>query len=274
MPTETFNYDLRYYEERIGGFHSASYPIIIREFERYAKGAFFESILDLGCGDGFYGPFLRDKTCRLEGVDRSEAVKDSPRFSYYDQVHHHDLGAPWAAGDRRYDLLWSVEVIEHVEDYQQFLRNAHRVLKPGGVLFLTTTTYFWTIFVLLVMYRRQISWAALAEFTRGWLGSEEHRCRFVKRFWDFFTGHYHGFTRGQLKNAFLQAGFRVDKMQYLHIQPVVPIHYLDQPYGGSFPLLAKMGIPVLRNVGRCMNFLCRSCDLYAPNILVVGRKDG
>ena len=43
---------------------------------------------------------------------------------------------PYAEGE--FDLVTCSEVIEHLENYRALIREAHRVLKPGGLLVLTT----------------------------------------------------------------------------------------------------------------------------------------
>ncbi len=40
--------------------------------------------------------------------------------------------------DASFDVVVSVEVLEHVEEDDRFVRQAHRVLKPGGVFLMTT----------------------------------------------------------------------------------------------------------------------------------------
>jgi SAM-dependent methyltransferase len=40
--------------------------------------------------------------------------------------------------DCSFDLLVSIEVLEHVEEDAQFIKHAHRVLKPGGIFLMTT----------------------------------------------------------------------------------------------------------------------------------------
>ena len=40
--------------------------------------------------------------------------------------------------DASFDLVIAVEVLEHVEDDALFVRQVHRVLKPGGIFFMTT----------------------------------------------------------------------------------------------------------------------------------------
>jgi len=267
-----FRYDAEYYDSGIGGFHKASFADITRAFDGLAVEWPVERILDFGCGNGFYGRFLASHSRHVDAVDGSPVLATHSNRNSYDTFLQRDLGVPWVS-DRSYDLLFSIEVIEHVRDYQTFLANAHRALKPGGRLFLTTTTYFWTIFVLLVMYRRDISINALSEFGRGLMGDESARSKFVMRFWEFFTGHYHGFVWAQLRKAFEEAGFKVELQRYLHVQPVFPVHYLDTPYAGSYPLLVRgAAVPMLRAIGTAINTTCRSLDLYAPNILLVGRK--
>lgn len=270
-PERSYNYDLRYYDLGIGGFHEASFESIARGLDEAIGGVRAPRVLDFGCGGGFYGKFLRERAETLHGVDGSDALESSPRRAFYDGFTRADLGAAWHP-ERPYDVVFSIEVIEHVRDYQTFLRNAHDALVPGGRLYLTTTTYFWTIFVLLVMYHRQVSASALAEFLRGWAGSEEARSKFVMRFWEFFTGHYHGFTKRQLVQRVKEAGFEVIRADYLHVQPVFPVRYLDHPYHGPCAGLVRLTVPPAKLLGRALNWGCEHLDLYAPNVVLVAQK--
>jgi SAM-dependent methyltransferase len=46
--------------------------------------------------------------------------------------------SPLPYADAQFDVVTCSEVIEHLENFRALLREAHRVLKPGGVLVLTT----------------------------------------------------------------------------------------------------------------------------------------
>src|SRR4029453_15018209 len=46
---------------------------------------------------------------------------------------------PFAAGS--FDLVFSHSVIEHVTSAEAYLKECHRVLRPGGVLYLSTAPY-------------------------------------------------------------------------------------------------------------------------------------
>ncbi|MEY2486354.1 MAG: hypothetical protein QOH39_2002 [Verrucomicrobiota bacterium] len=268
---KSFAYDAGYYETGIGGFHRASFPIISSVFDKYFRSQGFDCILDFGCGAGFWGQFLSNHCRRLMGVDFSDILPSTISRPLYYEFSQIDLGRSWES-IVKYDLVFSIEVIEHVEDCEVFLANAFNALKPGGFLFLTTTTYFWTLFVLLIVYRRQTTLTALWEFLAGLLGNERKRRAFVSRFWEYFAGHYHGFTRSQLRRLALNVGFRDIQIENLHIQPVVPVNYLDQPYTGSHPGTVAAVVPLIRIIGNAINWLCRSLDIYAPNVLLIARR--
>jgi SAM-dependent methyltransferase len=60
--------------------------------------------------------------CRLEGVENTVADMNRP--------------LPFADGD--FDAVVSIEGIEHIERPFDFVRECHRVLRPGGAVVLTT----------------------------------------------------------------------------------------------------------------------------------------
>jgi len=50
-------------------------------------------------------------------------------------------GAPLPYADERFDLVVSMDVVEHLVEPLPWLRELHRVTRPGGMLFLTTPNY-------------------------------------------------------------------------------------------------------------------------------------
>lgn len=269
---EQFEYNQQYYEQGISGFHKSSFAKIAAAFEKGVRTLPRETkILDFGCGNGFYGPFLSAKSTALDGVDASSGLVGHPRANCYKSFELVDLGRPWIPINK-YDVVFSVEVIEHVQDYRQFLRNAFLALEPGGQLFLTTTTYFWSLFVLLIIFRRQTSVETLSEFLRGLFGDEHARTKFVVRFWGYFGGHYHGFSKRQLRRALEEAGFTVERLEFLHVQKVFPVHYLDQPYRRKHKWVVDSILPWLKSIGSAINWICERFDLDAPNVVVIGKK--
>ena len=269
---KSFTYNNQYYDEGIDGFHRASIPYIHGYFDALTRDTRPEAILDFGCGNGFHSAYLKSKTENVDGVDFSAAIRTSRNKDNYRTIRQADLGLPADLPENAYDLLFSIEVVEHVKDYRMFLQNAHHTLKPGGKLFLTTTTFSCYFFILLVIYRRKINLRNLYDFFRGWLGSETHRTRFTLNLWEFTTGHYHGFSKRQLRNGCLEAGFKVHKLVYLPIQDVVPVYYLKQRYNGRFGWLVNLFTPVLIFLGKAINRFSATTRIYTPNVLIIAEK--
>ena len=98
----------------------------------YMKG----SVLELGCGEG-YGMALLAKHCeQYLGVDKHPV----PNLHIPPQARVMQATFPPLGGinSNQFDAVVTFQVIEHLEDDLAFLKEIHRVLKPGGVLLLTT----------------------------------------------------------------------------------------------------------------------------------------
>lgn len=105
-----------------------------RRFDLIRRYARLENahILDVGCGLGLYVRQLRTLSPHVWGVDIdadkvTEAGGELPNIR---QASAEML--PFADGT--FDVLLSHEVLEHVDDDRQAVREAYRVLRPGGRL--------------------------------------------------------------------------------------------------------------------------------------------
>lgn len=99
-----------------------------------------DKVLDLGCGNGRFFEFLKDKDINYIGVDFSErlieiAKKKYPKVKF--QVAD-ALNLPFP--NNYFDKIYSIAVLHHIPSEQfrmQFLEEARRILKPNGFLILT-----------------------------------------------------------------------------------------------------------------------------------------
>jgi SAM-dependent methyltransferase len=89
-----------------------------------------KAILDVGCGIGTYVRRFRQFSDDVHGVDIDEERVAKARESLPNIALAPGERLPFP--DRRFDLVFLHEVIEHVEDDRATLREAIRVLRAGG----------------------------------------------------------------------------------------------------------------------------------------------
>jgi SAM-dependent methyltransferase len=83
----------------------------------------FSSVLDVGCGEGSLLAFLGERYRRrlLEGIDLAPAAVEQARRNFPSATYH--VGElQCLPAERRFDLVTSVDVLEHVEDDLGLLR--------------------------------------------------------------------------------------------------------------------------------------------------------
>lgn len=96
-----------------------------------------EHALDLGCGDGRLTRHV--DAARVTGADTAAvALERAAERLPGSELVRVEPDAPLPFEDCSFDLVVSVEMIEHVRDLQTLLSEARRVLRPGGLLALTT----------------------------------------------------------------------------------------------------------------------------------------
>jgi len=118
-------------EKTTPGLHD----FIIREaLQRFAPST--GPAVDLGAGSGALALRLKSLGWNVEAADiDASAYRADVPFIRVD-LNEPDFAARF--GKRRFSLVTSVEVIEHVESPIGFLRNVARLLRPDGIALITT----------------------------------------------------------------------------------------------------------------------------------------
>jgi hypothetical protein len=124
------------------------------------------TVLDLGGGSGALAVRLRDRGYRAELAD----LEPPPSIAL--PTYRVDLNKPFdvsSFGGARYDSIVATEVVEHLENLHDFLRQSRALLCENGVLFITTPNV-----LDLDSRRRMLTTGEFWLFRRGTLFSSGH----------------------------------------------------------------------------------------------------
>jgi SAM-dependent methyltransferase len=200
--------------QRIEDDHLERYVYV----SRFVSGA---RVLDVACGSGYGSRLLHDAGAReVVGVDVSEAALDIARSEYASSGVVFEVGDVATYGeDRSFDVIVSLETIEHVPDPAAALRNLRRLLRRDGSFFVSSPN-------------RPITSPAARNFDD----------RPANPF------HVHEFTPRELRAALVHSGFAVDRgVLGQRLQPRLP-RFASRVWSKLFQP-AERARPTVRRVG-------------------------
>jgi 2-polyprenyl-3-methyl-5-hydroxy-6-metoxy-1,4-benzoquinol methylase len=182
----------QYWQERRRGVSDADLgpDELLEGVESALDGA--QRLLDVGCGIGNLIGVARGRCRTVHGCDISEvAAREACGRGVIAVCADLNGGAlPYRSG--AFDQATCLEVIEHVVDPLQLLRELQRVLRPAGRLILTTPNIRYVRNVARLVWRGEFPHTTTDTFVWG-------------------GGHLHYFTRRDLGGLLVRAGFEAPR---------------------------------------------------------------
>lgn len=172
---------------------------VLQRIEKYVPGR--GRILDIGSGPGFFVAEAARRGWQAAGLEAAPWAVEYGRATLDVSIERGGLAHVRSMPARTFDVVTLFDVIEHVVDPVQLLQAAAHVLKPHGLLVLTTPKFDSLV-------------------ARG-MG---------KRWYCIFPAHIHYFTNMSLRQSLSQAGFSL-KQQRSHTR-YLPLRYFWQRLQG------------------------------------------
>jgi SAM-dependent methyltransferase len=175
-----------FYRRRSTWRHSGEERMRFRKAVRLAKVKSGARVLDVGARDGGLKAFLPP------GV-AYQGIEIAPEFAAPDiLIHDVSTGLPFDA--ESFDVLFCIEVMEHVPNPFGLMTEMHRVLRPSGALVLSVPNPY---------HVKELVWNV---------------CRIPDR-----QGHLYGWTWQTMRRFGETCGFRLARVGGTYLHPPVPM---------------------------------------------------
>ena len=116
------------------------------------KANFLEglSILDIGCGGGLISEPMSRLGANVTGIDASEknirtAILHSKKNGL--KINYVNSSPENLSISQKFDIILNLEIVEHVDDVNLYVKSCHNLLKNNGLMFTATINRSFTSYI-------------------------------------------------------------------------------------------------------------------------------
>ncbi len=169
-----------------------------------------DKVLDYGCGNGRLLEIMNGKNIEYQGVDVSQKLIDIASQKYPGKKFQKISGfGTLPFPDNYFNVIYSVAVFHHLPSKQlrlQVTQELYRVTKPGGHIIVTVWNLWrWP-------YIKDIIKSCFNILINGSkLDWNDCYITFKNNQGEIFNRYHHAFTKRELKNLLITAGYQIEK---------------------------------------------------------------
>jgi 2-polyprenyl-3-methyl-5-hydroxy-6-metoxy-1,4-benzoquinol methylase len=173
------------------------------------KNIHHQRILDIGCATGYLGNILKKNNNYVVGFDISKsAIKNAKKILH--KAYQLNIETDKFPYLEKFDLIILSEVIEHLFQPQLTLKRIIKLLKPNGLLLITTPNFLY--------------WGNRILFLKGNFSYSNQGI--------FDESHLHFFTDKSLKKIMIQNNLKIIAQNHLTISSITK--YFSYFFPGLF----------------------------------------
>ena len=133
-------------------------------------------VLDVGCGGGILSESLAFLGARVTAIDVVEknilTARTHAESTKFEIDYQKSTAEQLAETGAQFDVVFNMEVVEHVADLEGYLTACHQLVRPGGATFIATIN------------RNPYAWLVAifgAEYILRWLPRGTHRYHLLRK---------------------------------------------------------------------------------------------
>jgi SAM-dependent methyltransferase len=234
--------------EYLRALRQAEVDAVLERYRAHFSGA---AALEIGSGSGVQLDALSSCCASIVGVEvRSDAIgrEKHPRILMYDGVN-----LPFSSSS--FDVVFSSNVLEHVERLDLLQKEIARVLKPGGVCIHVLPTHLWKLWTT-AMCLCLAPPRVLKVSINAIRGRTAQSPKGVSAWLDLLVGERHGVVGGRMSEA-IEFNPRSWRRRFVaQGWEVVEAHPMGLAYEGNVVFGSRLGLNARRQIAAVLGSAC------------------
>lgn len=124
------------------------------------------TVLEIGCGTGSLLEFLaKSRNCEVDGIEPNEDRADLAKMKGLSVINSY-LSATTCLPRKSYDYIIFADVLEHLDDPSDLLRNSRKFLRDGGSYIISVPNMIhWSVRIRILLGRLEYNQCGLLDAT-------------------------------------------------------------------------------------------------------------